>query len=254
MSEARSKLHDLQVPRIAEVAPGIFSMGTGLVPYYLLEAGGKFTLIDGALPGYQSQLERFLQSRGRALDDIEAQVLTHHHPDHRGLTEKVRDSGRATVWIHERDYPYISQAPAPPKAPIWRPRVFKAIAHMVRHGVIGTAPVLEASTFEDGEQLEVPGAPRVVHVPGHTEGNRALFLEDEELIFTGDALITIDIYSWDIRPSIPADFFNDDSERALSFLENLENANADILLPGHGPVWRGGVIEAVTRARAVGIY
>lgn len=232
-------MHEFQEKTVAEVAPGIFRLGTGLVAYYLLEAGGKFTLVDGALPGYRPQLEQFLQSRGFGVRDIEAQVLTHHHPDHRGLTEWVRDAGQAIAWIHASDHPYIARSPGPPRAPIWRPRVLKAISHMVRHGVIRTTPVLEASTFEDGDVLDVPGGPRVVHVPGHTEGNCVLVLDDERVMFTGDALITIDIYSWDVRPSIPADFFNDESERALTSLGNIEDIDADVVLPGHGPYGRG---------------
>jgi glyoxylase-like metal-dependent hydrolase (beta-lactamase superfamily II) len=35
-------------------------------------------------------------------------------------------------------------------------------------------PVHEVSTFEDGEVLDVPGKPQVIHAPGRTEGSCAL--------------------------------------------------------------------------------
>ena len=32
-------------------------------------------------------------------------------------------------------------------------------------------PIAEVSTFGDGETIDVPGRPRAVHAPGHTEGS-----------------------------------------------------------------------------------
>lgn len=237
----------------AEVGPGIFRLGTGLTAFHLLEEGGRYTLVDGALPRYFQQLNRFLAERGRGLDTIEAQVLTHHHPDHRGMTERIRKATGGPVWIHLVDQPHLSTRPPPPKAPIWRPHVFKTTAHMVRNGIIRTPPVLEASTFDDGDVVDVPGRPRVMTIPGHTGGNCVFQLGDGFLI-TGDALITIDIFSWNVRPSIPASFFNDDSEQAIQSLTRLESLDAHTLLPGHGPKWEGPVAEAVEMARRVGVY
>jgi len=40
------------------------------------------------------------------------------------------------------------------------------------------------STFADGDKLDVPGHPQVVHAPGHTDGSAALFLEDRSVLLT----------------------------------------------------------------------
>lgn len=238
---------------VQEVRPGVFRLGTGFTAYYLLEDGGRFTLVDGAFPGYLPQLVEFLDQRGLDLDAIESQVLTHHHPDHRGMTEHVREQADAAVHIHAIDAPRVKEKPPPPKAPIWRPRVFRAVAHMLRNGVARTPPVLEVSTYDDGDVLDMPGRPRVLGVPGHTAGNCALLLGDD-LLITGDALITINIYTWETTPLIPASFFNEDSELALDSLSALEELKVATLLPGHGPVWEGSIVEAVAAARRVGIY
>ncbi len=39
------------------------------------------------------------------------------------------------------------------------------------------------------------------------------------------------------------------SADARASLEMLERVDADVLVPGHGPVWTGGVAEAACRAR-----
>lgn len=238
---------------VQEVGPGVFRLGTGFTAYYLIEGGGRFTLVDGAFPGYLPQLIGFLDQRNLDLDAIEAQVLTHHHPDHRGMTEHVREQADAPVHIHTMDAPRVKEKPPAPKAPIWRPKVFRAVAHMLRNGVARTPPVLEVSTYDDGSVLDVPGRPRVLGVPGHTAGNCALLIGDD-LLITGDALITINIYTWERTPLIPAAFFNDDSELALESLSVLEDLEVAILLPGHGPVWEGPIEDAVAAARRTGIY
>lgn len=244
---------DLRKPFSAEVAPNVFRVGTGLAAFYLLGEGGRFTLVDGAFPRYFKRLVRFLDELGVGLDAIEAQLLTHHHPDHRGMTERVRHEAEAPVWIHEVDEPHLSQVQPPPKVPIWRPGIFKMLSHYFVHGISRTPPVLEVSTFEDGRAIDVPGRPRVRLVPGHTEGS-CVFELGNGTVITGDALITVDLYTWDVRPSIPPDPFNDDSAQALDSLRFLEGLETDTLLPGHGPVWTGPMRDAVASARAIGIY
>jgi len=45
---------------------------------------------------------------------------------------------------------------------------------------------------------------------------------------------------------------NEDTEQAFASLDALRGISADLLLPGHGEPWTGGVAEAVTRAKAAG--
>jgi glyoxylase-like metal-dependent hydrolase (beta-lactamase superfamily II) len=35
-------------------------------------------------------------------------------------------------------------------------------------------PIRELTTYADGETLDVPGRPRVIHTPGHTSGHCSL--------------------------------------------------------------------------------
>ena len=39
---------------------------------------------------------------------------------------------------------------------------------LARRGATRLIPIREVSTFTDGETLELPRRPRVVHAPGHT--------------------------------------------------------------------------------------
>jgi glyoxylase-like metal-dependent hydrolase (beta-lactamase superfamily II) len=63
--------------------------------------------------------------------------------------------------------------------------------HAIRSGATRTLPLVEATAFVDEEVLDLPGRPRVIHVPGHTAGHSGIIFEDRQALFVGDALATI---------------------------------------------------------------
>jgi len=106
----------------------------------------------------------------------------------------------------------------------------------------------ETRPLVDGDVLPVPGNPRVLHVPGHTKGSCALLLEESSILFTGDALVTEDPLSGRRSPTLLPSYDNQNHHQALRSLEKLSATDARLVLPGHGPPWRAGVVEATTLA------
>jgi glyoxylase-like metal-dependent hydrolase (beta-lactamase superfamily II) len=137
-----------------------------------------------------------------------------------------------------------------------RPELLSFIAEAVRGGGLPTFPaVLELSELVDSEVLDVPGRPRVVHVPGHTPGSCALHLAGASTVFTGDALITHSpaAPAWRRRgPQLVKDSWQEDAEQAFASLDRLAGLDARTVLPGHGEPWHGGIDAAVDHARHLG--
>jgi glyoxylase-like metal-dependent hydrolase (beta-lactamase superfamily II) len=242
-----------------EVAPGVHRFGGGQVNWWALADGGRLTLIDAGLRGQWPQLASGLAEIGHTPDDVEAVLLTHAHSDHVGFAEKVRRRG-ATVYAHPGDKdlatgplprPSVSQALG---LLSWfrRPGFVRSAAFFTREGLLWPEPVAELRTFDDGEVVDVPGRPRVLHLPGHTPGSCALVVEQRDLIFTGDALVTWDVYSGRRGPRLLARASNEDSEEALSSLRRLRELSVSSVLPGHGPPWSAGVAEAARLAAEAG--
>ena len=86
-----------------EIADGIHRFGTRMVNWYLIERGGRLTLVDAGMRGYWPQLGRALADLGRKVEEVEAVVLTHAHADHIGFAHQVKANSDATVWVHEGD-------------------------------------------------------------------------------------------------------------------------------------------------------
>jgi glyoxylase-like metal-dependent hydrolase (beta-lactamase superfamily II) len=236
-----------------EVADGIHRFGTRMVNWYLIERGGGLTLVDAGMRGYWPQLERALGALGRKVDEVEAVVLTHAHADHVGFAHQVKANSDATVWVHERDAePGMRRFP--PFRLYLRPTAWPLLAHGLRNGLLATPDAAEVRTFGDGDVLEVPGRPRVRHLPGHTRGNCALYLPDASVVFSGDALVTFDPYRRRRGPRLLIKGVNEDNDQARASLDQLADLNAHILLPGHGEPWRDGVAAAVAEARGHGYW
>ncbi|HEX2646470.1 MAG TPA: MBL fold metallo-hydrolase, partial [Candidatus Dormibacteraeota bacterium] len=91
-----------------EVAPGVRRLGTRFTNFYLIEDRGKLTLIDAGLSGYWKRLVVELAEMGRRVEDIDAILITHHHPDHTGIAERVRRAARARCYSHQAEIAWIS--------------------------------------------------------------------------------------------------------------------------------------------------
>jgi glyoxylase-like metal-dependent hydrolase (beta-lactamase superfamily II) len=236
-----------------EVADGIHRFGTRMVNWYLIERGDGLTLVDAGMRGYWPQLEQAVGALGRKVEEVEAVVLTHAHADHVGFAHQVKANSDATVWVHERDAePGMRRFP--PFRLYLRPTAWPLLAHGLRNGLLATPDAAEVRTFGDGDVLEVPGRPRVRHLPGHTRGNCALHLPDASVVFSGDALVTFDPYRQRRGPRLLIKGVNEDNDQARASLDQLAELNAQILLPGHGEPWRGGVAAAVAEARGHGYW
>lgn len=248
--------HALQSPS-TEVAPGIHRLTGGVVNFYLVEQSGGLTLVDAGTPGDWRLFLRALDGLGRRLDDLDAVVLTHAHPDHTGFAERARREGPASVWVHNDDAA-VAQGAKPGRSDaglaryLARTEFYRTMISLSRRKGAKIIPVVEVSSFAAGDVLDVPGKPRAVHAPGHTPGNAALYFEDQDAVICGDTLITHNPLTGRAGPQVMPSGFNRDTPQALDSLSALEHLNAEILLPGHGEPWHGPISQAVQLARAAG--
>jgi glyoxylase-like metal-dependent hydrolase (beta-lactamase superfamily II) len=226
-----------------------------MVNVYLLEESGEITVIDAGGPGHWNELLRELAATGRSLDDVRALVLTHAHVDHVGFAERLRAQRRVPVRVHELDAALARGERKAQGQVTGRVRplpLLRFMAYALRHGMLRPATAIaEVSTFGDGATVDVPGGPRVILVPGHTEGSAALHVAARDAMFVGDALATYNVVSGAREPQLAP--FGSDLPRARESLRLLESMEARFVLPGHGQPWTAGLPEAARRAREAGL-
>lgn len=251
-----------RAPRMDLVAPGVHRLYDGMVNVYLVEEPDGLVLVDAGLPGLHPHLLTGLASIGRRLADITAVLITHSHPDHTGLAERLRVEAGARVWVHEadagllRDPSHTKRYFTPERSfagyLLRRPATLRVPVHIARNGGFRPRPVKDPTTFTGGQVLDAPGHPTAIAVPGHTTGSSAFHFPDRGLLFTGDALVTRDDITGRDGPRIIAGAFTQDSGLALASLTALSDLPAALLLPGHGGALPGELATAVARAREAG--
>ncbi|MFB6845115.1 MBL fold metallo-hydrolase [Streptomyces sp. NPDC056373] len=179
---------------------------------YVVDTDRGPVLIDTGWddPDSWDTLVQGLTACGTSVAEIHGVVVTHHHPDHHGLSGRVRQASGAWIAMHAADtavvrrtrqarpehwYTYMAAklaaagAPEEHLAPLRRARP---------RPLPGFSPALPDRDIVPGELLALPGRRlRAIWTPGHTPGHVCLHLEEAHpaqlpghgRLFSGDHLL-----------------------------------------------------------------
>lgn len=223
---------------------GVFQ---GYTNIYVLEGSDGNIVIDS---GWDSQeclwaFQEGLKAERLSLRDIKKVIVTHIHPDHYGLSAKIRQICGAQVAIHKADAVLINS----------RYKDFldllKKNEEMLRQNGVPeeelihlkdaslwmnkyVTPELPEVMLEGGEVID-NGSFRleVVWTPGHSPGHICLYEREKKFVLTGDHVL------FDTTPHIS---FNPQSgpnplKDYISSLKKLASLETRFALPGHGPMF-----------------
>jgi glyoxylase-like metal-dependent hydrolase (beta-lactamase superfamily II) len=228
-----------------QLAPSLHRIGNDVVAVYLVDPPEGVTVIDAGLAGQWKEFTTELAGMGRSVDDVRGVVLTHGDSDHIGFAERLRRDHGVPIFVHEADAARARGEVS--TKPEWGHMKIGATAgflwYALRKNGLRTTPVAEVVDVHDGDVLDLPGAPRVIGMPGHSPGSIAIHVPAVDAVFVGDALTTRHVLTGERGPQ-PAPF-TDDPHEAIASLQRLVGLGATWVLPGHGTPWNGGVDEAV---------
>lgn len=155
------------------------------------KSGGNCYIID---PGYKHKVFlEWLKDNDLTLKGI---LLTHHHYDHTGAVEKIKNETGCPVYIHVDDMDMYGKA---------------AIS------------IFNGDEFDlDGEKITV------IHTPGHTRGGVCFYAGKSKAVFTGDTVFNVDLGRTDLEDGN----YQEMKDSIKLVIDNWEN---DITIyPGHG--------------------
>jgi glyoxylase-like metal-dependent hydrolase (beta-lactamase superfamily II) len=168
-------------------------------------------LIDAGVSGSAGSILGMVRDTGREPGEVSTLVLTHSHPDHIGGARAIQRATDCIIAAHPAEREWIEDT-----ALQARERPIPGFSTLVE------GPVQIDRLLADGDRIEIGGGRSlaVIHTPGHSPGSISLFLEDEGVLISGDAL--------PVKGAIPV---YDDPVASVRSIERLEGlAGVKILL------------------------
>ena len=225
---------------------------TELVNWTLVTDDNGVMLIDTGYPGHRGDVLDSLRQLGFDVGDLRAILLTHAHIDHFGTAIWFAKSHGTPVYCHAAEVAhakreYLEQAGPGDIIPhLWQPRFLKWTLAISRKGAMVRDGIPTSDPLTEDIAAGLPGKPIAIATPGHT-GGHCSFVVDGVLV-AGDALVTGHPLLPSIRPQLLPDLFNHDQDGCVRSLAALGLLDTEVLLPGHGPVWRGSIRDAAEQA------
>jgi glyoxylase-like metal-dependent hydrolase (beta-lactamase superfamily II) len=225
---------------------------TDLVNWTLVTDDDGVILIDTGFPGQRDDVLGSLRELGFGPYDVQAILLTHAHVDHFGTAIWFAKTHGTPVFCHGTEVghakrEYLEQvSPADLLSRAWNPRYLTWSVTIVRKGALVREGIPTAQPLTEDITANLPGNPHLIPSPGHTGGHCSYVFGD--VLVAGDAVITGHPVTSHSGPQLLPQMFNHDQGAAERSVAALGLLDTQVLLPGHGPVWRGPVREAAELA------
>ncbi|MDZ5622235.1 MBL fold metallo-hydrolase [Nocardioides sp. HM23] len=221
--------------------------------WVILREGTDLTLVDAGYPAYAPIVEESVRRIGGRPEDVRGIVVTHGHVDHIGGLAHFHGRYGTPVFAHPMEVPHVRRERLEQATPVQvarnahRSGVLTWSLRITRAGALRDVAFADVQPLTPGSPLDLPGRPVPVATAGHTSGHTAYLVPSAGAVATGDGLCTGHATSPTVGPQLlPRMFQHGDDAAGLTPLEDLD---ADVVLPGHGPVHRGPIGEAVRAAR-----
>ncbi|MEY9965447.1 glyoxylase-like metal-dependent hydrolase (beta-lactamase superfamily II) [Streptacidiphilus sp. MAP12-16] len=217
---------------------------------YLLESDRGPVLVDTGWddPAGRTALAEGLDAAGFSLADVHGVLVTHHHPDHHGLSAHVQEQSGAWIAMHGAEAKVV-RALHDTRPARWLGRMAELMRtagvpqeHLDGLSSFGSSGAPIADTVPDrelvhGESAGVPGRDlRVLWTPGHTPGHVCLYLNEPDhpsRLLSGDHLLPTISPIVSLYPENPGDEPTDPLGDFLDSLERIAALAPAEVLPAH---------------------
>lgn len=186
----------------------------------LIELDDGLLLVDTGFPHEIDNILAQMEDDGYDPADIRMVFLTHQDGDHAGGLARLLEQVDATVLTHRLGAPVVAGRAEPRVVP----------------GDERYPPARVDVELNGGETINTAAGPvEVIPTPGHTLDHMSLYIPDERLLISGDAL---GLYG--DRLDAPEEAVTEDTDLARESIGRLANRNIEQVLCYHGGLTEQG--------------
>lgn len=209
---------------MAGESPFAGSIPMGHVSAFLLKVNGGYLLIDTGMPGSCGKITEKMKAMGAEFSEIKYIFITHHHIDHVGSLQDIREKTGAKLILHKNSLAYLERGISVIGKPV---HLIAAIMSKIysMFGSSGYTPVVPGKDDiiirDDNDNIlrEMGIEGKILCTPGHTDDSISILLDDGT-IFAGDA---------------PNPLFVDNGDDLEKTLKKMVESGAKQVIPSHGP-------------------
>ncbi|MCV7054159.1 MBL fold metallo-hydrolase [Mycolicibacterium gilvum] len=239
-------------PVVTAVTDRVHFVRTELVNWTLVRDDDGVILIDAGFPGHRDEVLTSLHGLGFGVGDVRAILLTHAHIDHFGTAIWFAATHGTPVYCHADEVAHSRRDHLEQASPLdiakhaWQPTWLKWSVSIIGKGALTHAGIASTAPLTDHIAAALPGSPVCIPTPGHTGGHCSYVVDG--VLVSGDALITGHPVASRRGPQLLPSVFNHDEDACRRSLTTLGALDTEVILPGHGPLWRGPVRDAAAQA------
>jgi glyoxylase-like metal-dependent hydrolase (beta-lactamase superfamily II) len=199
----------------------------------------NWILIDAGLASTADRiLDAAAQHYGKG-NAPKAIILTHGHFDHVGALDTLIKEWNVPVFAHKDELPFLTgQKDYPEPDPTVGGGMMSLLSPMYPNEAINLGDKVK-SLPEDGT-IPFMKEWRYVHTPGHTPGHISLFRDEDRVLISGDAFITVDqesalaVLTQEKEVNGPPAYFTTDWTAAKNSVRKLAELKPSLVITGHG--------------------
>jgi glyoxylase-like metal-dependent hydrolase (beta-lactamase superfamily II) len=233
---------------------------------FFIRAGSSWVLIDAASVNCGRSIRKTAESLFGVNTRPVSILLTHNHPDHAGSVIELANLWDCPVYVHPDELPYsaITDLSAVERYanPLDRWIILPLFRLMPRQKVESMLSKSSLKGVVQGfdPEVTVPGLPdwKCVPTPGHTPGHVAFFKPNDQLLISGDAIVTVDLNSlwgillWGLRitkqkVAAPPWYSTWNKRSAKESVAMLASLKPRVLASGHGVPMTGDSVTSGLR-------
>ena len=218
----------------------------GSINVYLVRLADGYLLIDCGMDTEAcfEALARAVEAAGAGWRDITEILLTHVHPDHMGLAQRLIELTGARLSIHAHDAEFLRELTQTERHLAWADGVMReaGVPEEIIAKIRGSSNEIHKHfhslnpdlVLQGGEKLATAvGELEVLWTPGHSPGHVCLYGRERRVLFAGDQMLE------QISPNIGWLPDRDPLGEFLDSLRELERLDVDLILPSHGAPFSG---------------
>jgi glyoxylase-like metal-dependent hydrolase (beta-lactamase superfamily II) len=218
-----------------------FPFGEGLKSHlYLIHNQNETALIDAHVASMSEEVIENIQEV-TPLSQLKTVILTHGHMDHMGASSHIKEKTGASIAIHIADAQYIEES--------WTQflTLYQDLGITKQYyeefqSMSGGETVTITQPLHHGDTVKVGSVElQINHTPGHSPGSICIYEPKSRALFTGDALVPREWYSWTLGVF-------QDATKYIQSLTRLSEMEIDTLCPGHGKIRKGSEIDKEFKA------